>query len=161
MIYPPKKGHFKKIKRIFTWKTQDGDVLNLSKMKTSHICNCMKMCFNHLTDTVERLKPISFNKKHSGFEQMASFDPDKLALIMWIFFKELEDRELDIKTILPYKHVKKQYKQSLKLRDLVKEGYEEYKNTYHSYTYFDLTEDFYCEDDWCGLDEWDMQEKSW
>ncbi len=59
----------------FLWQTQEGEVLRVQDMQTSHIWNSFKMVWNHRVSPEYRIIPF---KKYKGIDKMSS------ARVKWI-----------------------------------------------------------------------------
>lgn len=92
----------------FKWRTQDGRVLWLHEMKTSHIFNSMKMLFNHIAEAYGAT-PIWYQHSYEGFKKSAKNRPKDLARVVAVFCYEIERRgDLDQKYWEPYRLIMEQ-----------------------------------------------------
>lgn len=92
----------------FRWRTMEGDIFTLPQMKTSHIFNSMKMCFNHLADTYGG-RPVWFNHVYSDYRAYAESSPGGLAWLVVFFMREIERRgDLPKHMESPYSEIRNQ-----------------------------------------------------
>jgi hypothetical protein len=92
----------------FKWHTQDGRILLLHEMKTSHIFNSMKMLFNHIAEAYGAT-PIWYQQSYDTYKQIAKQRPKSLARTVAIFCYEIERRgDLPVKYQEPYRLIMQQ-----------------------------------------------------
>lgn len=101
------------IEKPFLWKTMDGEILTLAEMKTGHVFNSMKMCFNHLAAAWDA-RPVWHQHQYRDYASAARQEPGQLAWLVVMFIQEIEKRgDLPEKYREPYNEIVDQIRPKL------------------------------------------------
>jgi hypothetical protein len=96
---------FKEYISSFRWRTAEGEVYNLSQMKTSHIFNSLKMVYNHVAVAYGK-PPIWFVHEYREYHESSATKPEQMLKICLAFVYTIEHRgDLPFKYVEPYSHI--------------------------------------------------------
>ena len=96
-----------KIVDEFRWRTNDGDVLKISDMETSHVFNTLKMWYNHFAEAQD-LPSFWFNHSYNGISHVVNQKPDEVLGLIAVFIWTIETRgDLPEKYVEPYQNILK------------------------------------------------------